>query len=71
MSRPSRRRGRPRACPDDVLLQAVTLRKKGVRLIDICNFFNAENIPMPGGRPSRHLRLGNTVVAPAAPHPAS
>lgn len=63
----TRRPGRPRRCPLDVLVRVVELREAGVKLTEICNLLNAENIPTPGGGqwwwPSHVHRLLGTYDA--------
>jgi hypothetical protein len=46
-----RRQGRPPACPHELALRVVGLRRQGLSLQKICDVLNAENIPTPQGRP--------------------
>lgn len=63
----TRRPGRPRRCPLDVLVRVVELREAGTKLTEICNQLNADNIPTPGGGrrwwPSHVHRLLGTYDA--------
>jgi hypothetical protein len=65
----SRRVGRPRQCPLDVLIRVVCLRIEGARLQDICDVLNTEGVPTPGGGkhwwPSHVYRLLGTYDAMA------
>ncbi len=45
------RLGRPRRCPDEVLIRVVTERAAGARLADISARLNADGIPTPAGGP--------------------
>jgi hypothetical protein len=47
----TRRPGRPRRCPLDVLVRVIELRVAGALLREICSQLNAEDIPTPGGGP--------------------
>ncbi|MEU7002940.1 recombinase family protein [Nonomuraea sp. NPDC046570] len=64
MNAPARLRGRPRACPDEVLRRVVALRQAGAIYADICAALNAEGVPTPGGGhrwwPSHICRLLRT-----------
>lgn len=61
------RLGRPRACPDHVLFQAVALRRDGWKLIDIATELNRLGTRTPGGGtywyPSHVSRLLRTQDA--------
>jgi Recombinase len=61
------RRGRPRQCPDEVLVRVVTYRMEGLRLVDICERLNADAVPTPAGgarwHPSHVSRLLRTQDA--------
>ena len=62
-----RRPGRPRRCPDEVLIRVIRLREAGMRQIDVCALMNAEGVPTPGGGarwyPSHISRLLATTDA--------
>lgn len=47
---PTRRVGRPRQCPDDVLRLVVEMRASGSTLWSIANHLNAEGRPTPCGK---------------------
>jgi hypothetical protein len=46
-----RRRGRPPACPLEVVLRVVELRQQGMSYGAISRVLNAEGLATPGGRP--------------------
>lgn len=47
----SRRSGRPPACPLEVVIHIVELRRQGLSYADISMALNREGIPTPTGRP--------------------
>ena len=61
------RLGRPRRCPDEVLLRVLAEREAGRRLAEICARLNDEGVPTPGGGgrwyPSHLSRLLRTQDA--------
>jgi hypothetical protein len=61
------RLGRPRRCPDDVLVRVVTARAAGASLIEICAHLNADGVETPAGGtrwyPSHLSRLLRTQDA--------
>ncbi|MBM2621293.1 recombinase family protein [Actinoplanes sp. LDG1-06] len=61
------RLGRPRRCPDEVLLRVLAEREAGRRLGEICAALNADGVPTPAGGerwyPSHLSRLLRTQDA--------
>jgi hypothetical protein len=47
-------RGRPRTCPDDVLLLVVQMRRRGWTLRTISDVLTLTGVPTPAGRPQWH-----------------
>jgi len=46
----SRRRGRPRQCPDAVLHRVLAMRREGMSYQSICDILNADEVPTPAGK---------------------
>ncbi|MFF0488351.1 recombinase family protein [Nocardia sp. NPDC004068] len=61
----ARRRGRPRCCPDEVLLRIVAMHHSGIGYRAICRILNEEGTPTAAGRPQWYpsyvWRLLNTA----------
>lgn len=51
---PSRRPGRPPACPLEIVIRVVELRRQGLSYAEISAELNREGIQTPAGRPIWH-----------------
>lgn len=49
-NRPPGRKGRPPACPPEVVIRILTLTDQGYSLRQIAELLNGEGVPTPAGR---------------------